>query len=162
MLEIERKYLVKSTAYRQVATSKKYLVQGFLNTHPDRTVRVRILEDTGFLTIKGRSNETGTSRFEWEHVLSLGDANNLLALCEAPLMEKYRYCVPFGGHIFEVDEFQGVNQGLVVAEVELLAEEETVLKPEWLGIEVTGRNKYYNSQLIKNPYTTWDKKEKQG
>lgn len=160
-MEIERKYLVKSSGYRQVATSRKHLVQGFLNTHPDRTVRVRIVEGAGYLTIKGRSNKSGTSRFEWEHPLSLEDARNLLALCETPLMEKYRYRVPFGGHIFEVDEFRGANLGLIVAEVELLTEDEKVLKPDWLGTEVTGINRYYNSQLIQNPYTTWDDQEKQ-
>ncbi len=155
MIEIERKFLVKSTAYQKEATAKERMVQGFLNTHPDRTVRVRIVGEQGFLTIKGRSNNSGTTRFEWEQGLSRNEAEKLLTLCEEGIIEKVRYDVPFGGHIFEVDEFSGANKGLVVAEVELKSEAEVFEKPDWLGEEVTGAVEYYNSQLSKKPFKTW-------
>jgi CYTH domain-containing protein len=135
------------------------MVQGFLTTDPGRTVRVRIAGDKGFLTVKGPSNESGTSRYEWEREIPLKEARELMALCPPPLMEKYRYRVPFGQHVYEVDEFLGVNQGLVVAEVELEQEDEAILKPDWLGKEVTGNPKYYNSQLSLNPFATWKKEE---
>lgn len=154
-LEIERKFLVASEAYKQAATSQTRIAQGFLNTDPSRTVRVRIKGDKGFLTVKGASNESGTTRFEWEIEISVKEATNLIDLCESGILEKIRYEVPSGRHIFEVDEFLGENKGLVVAEVELNHEDERFEKPDWLGIEVTGQKKYYNSQLSKNPYTSW-------
>ena len=131
------------------------IVQGFLNTHPERTVRVRVKGDLGFLTIKGKSNESGVSRFEWEEQIDVIDAKALLDLCEEGVLEKTRHEIPLGMHIYEVDEFHGENQGLVVAEIELNSEDETFEKPDWLGEEVTGDIKYYNSQLSKQPYKKW-------
>lgn len=155
MIEIERKFLVKSTEFKKLATSKHKIVQGFLNTHKKRTVRVRLRNEDGFLTIKGKSNKSGTSRFEWEKKISSKDANALLRICEEGIIDKTRYQVPSGNHVFEVDEFHGDNQGLVVAEIELQNEHETFEKPNWLGEEVTGEIKYYNSQLSKNPFKDW-------
>ena len=157
MIEIERKFLVNSESFKSVANSEKRIVQGFLNTDPERTVRVRINGKTGFLTIKGKSNESGTTRYEWEQAIGLVDAEELLKLCEEKIVEKTRYEVTHGNHIFEVDEFQGLNEGLIVAEIELENEDEHFLKPKWLGREVTGEVKYYNSQLSKNPYKNWKK-----
>ncbi|MGX1927879.1 CYTH domain-containing protein [Flagellimonas sp. 2504JD4-2] len=154
-LEIERKFLVKSEGYKQDASSQIRIVQGFLNTHPERTVRVRIKGDKAFLTIKGMSNESGTTRFEWETEIKSAEAINLIDLCEAVILEKIRYQVPMGNHVYEVDEFLGENKGLVVAEIELNHEDEVFEKPEWLGKEVTGEIKYYNSQLSKNPFKAW-------
>jgi CYTH domain-containing protein len=155
MIEIERKYLVTSRAYRDRAESMKKMVQGFLNTDPERTVRVRIFNNEGYLTIKGKSNATGTTRFEWERKIPKEEAVVLLEMCEKPLIEKNRFEVRVGGHIFEVDEFLGANEGLVLAEVELQNENEKIAIPDWLGEEVTGQTEYYNSQLIKNPYSRW-------
>lgn len=155
MIEIERKFLLKSDAYKKAAASQERIVQGFLNTHAERTVRVRINGDFAYLTIKGKSNESGTSRFEWEKVISLVEAEALLQLCEEGIIEKTRYMVPKGQHIFEIDEFHGANQGLVIAEIELVDEDEAYEQPDWLGDEVTGDVKYYNSQLSKNPFKNW-------
>ncbi|MFS4492595.1 CYTH domain-containing protein [Maribacter sp. 2308TA10-17] len=155
MVEIERKFLVKSNQFKEQASCKTRIIQGFLNTHPERTVRVRIKGDSGFLTVKGISNTSGTSRFEWEKSIDANEAEALLTLCEEGVLEKTRYEIPQGKHIFEVDEFHGENQGLVIAEIELNTEGETFEKPEWLGREVTGTIKYYNSQLSKQPYKNW-------
>jgi len=155
MLEVERKFLVKSDRYKNAAKTQTRIVQGFLNTDPERTVRVRIKGDKGFLTIKGKGNDSGTTRFEWEQEISFSDAADLVDLCEAVIVEKIRYEVPIGKHIFEVDEFLGENKGLVVAEVELQHEDEIFEKPDWLGEEVTGTIKYYNSQLSQHPYNIW-------
>jgi len=157
MIEIERKYLVKSDAYKEEATSIKRIVQGFLNTHPNRTVRVRIKGNNGFLTIKGISNEAGTSRFEWEQGIKVSEAEALLKICEETIIEKTRYEIPVGAHMFEVDEFQGKNEGLVIAEIELENENDPFERPIWLGEEVTGQLKYYNSLLSKKSYTSWEK-----
>ncbi len=154
-LEIERKFLVVSDAYKQEATSQVRIAQGFLNTDPERTVRVRIMGDKGFLTVKGPSNSSGTTRFEWETEISLQEATNLIDLCEDVILEKVRFEIPLGNKLFEVDEFLGENKGLVVAEVELNHEDEVFEKPGWLGEEVTGKPEYYNSQLSKKPYTMW-------
>ncbi len=154
-LEIERKFLVKSTAFKNGAISETRIVQGFLNTDPKRTVRVRIKGDKGYLTVKGESNQSGTTRFEWETAIRHAEATNLIDLCEDTILEKIRFEVPFEGHIFEVDQFLGDNKGLIIAEVELQHEDEIFSKPEWLGTEVTGDIKYYNSQLSKNPYKSW-------
>ena len=159
MIEIERKYLVSSGAYREAAVSEKKMVQGFLNTDPERTVRVRVFDNEGFLTIKGKSSESGTTRFEWEAKISRDDALVLMEMCEKPLIEKNRFEVPVGAHLFEVDEFLGENLGLVLAEVELQSENEAITMPDWIGPEVTGESRYYNSQLIKNPYNTWNQKD---
>ncbi|TMM59586.1 CYTH domain-containing protein [Maribacter algarum] len=155
MVEIERKFLVKSNQFKEQASSKSRIVQGFLNIHPERTVRVRIKGDLGFLTVKGISNASGTSRFEWEKLIDLEEAESLLGLCEEGVLEKTRYEIPIGKHTYEVDEFHGENQGLLVAEVELNSEDEIFEKPNWLGKEVTGIIKYYNSQLSKEPYKNW-------
>ena len=154
-LEIERKFLVKSNGYKDEASSHSRIVQGFLNTDPDRTVRVRIKDEKGYLTVKGSSNASGTTRFEWETEISSKEATNLIDLCEDVILEKIRYEVHHGNHVFEVDEFMGENRGLVVAELELKHEDEGFEKPEWLGKEVTGIPKYYNSQLSKKPFKTW-------
>ena len=154
-LEIERKFLVVSDAYKQEATSQVRIAQGFLNTDPERTVRVRIKGNQGFLTVKGPSNPSGTTRFEWETEISLQEATNLIDLCEDVILEKERFEVPLGNHLFEVDEFLGENKGLVVAEIELNHEDEVFERPKWLGEEVTGQPKYYNSQLSKKPFATW-------
>jgi len=142
MLEIERKFLVISDRFKEDALSVTRIVQGFLNTHPQRTVRVRIKEEQGFITVKGKSNEKGTTRFEWEKEIPVIEAEALLNLCEKET-------------IFEVDEFFGNNDGLIVAEIELNSEMEQFTKPNWLGREVTGELKYYNSQLSKQPYKNW-------
>lgn len=155
MIEIERKFLVRSTAYRSEATSQQRIVQAFLNTHPERTVRVRIKGDVGVLTIKGKSNSAGTTRFEWELEIDVKDAEKLLELCEKGVIDKTRYEVKKGSHTFEIDEFQGDNEGLVLAEVELGHENETFEKPDWLGDEVTGDIRYYNSQLGQRPFKFW-------
>jgi len=157
MLEIERKFLVDTIEFKVGATSKEKISQGFLNTHPERTVRVRIKGAKGFLTVKGISNKSGTTRFEWEKEISVKDAKDLLECCEEGVITKIRYEITSGNHIFEVDEFLGDNQGLLIAEVELNHENEPFEKPEWLGQEVTGDIKYYNSQLSKNPYSEWGK-----
>ena len=155
MIEIERKFLVSSDAFKNDALRKNHIAQGYLNSVPERTVRVRIKGDTGYLTIKGKSNETGLSRFEWEKEIPLADAKALLLLCEKGIIEKKRYEVPVGKHLFEVDEFFGENEGLLLAEVELQSESEFLEKPHWLGDEVTQDQCYYNSYLSKNPFTSW-------
>jgi len=155
MQEIERKFLIKNDGYKTEAFSEKRIVQGFLNTHPERTVRIRIKGEKGFLTIKGRSNKTGTTRFEWEKEIPVPEAEALLNLCEKGVIEKTRYEVKVEKHIFEIDKFSGNNKGLTVAEIELTSENEAFLKPDWLGEEVTGQLKYYNSQLSKNPFSNW-------
>ena len=155
MIEIERKFLVKSKVFKEAAMSQNRIVQGFLNTNPERTVRVRIKGAQGFLTIKGKSNKTGTARYEWEKNIAVADAEELLQLCEEGVIEKIRYEIRQGNHVFEVDEFYGLNAGLIVAEVELSEENEVFQKPVWLGSEVTGQPKYYNSQLSKHPFKKW-------
>ncbi len=155
MLEIERKFLVKSMDFKNEATKQTKIVQAYLNSHPERSVRIRIKGDKGVLTIKGKGNASGTSRFEWEKEVTVAEAEALLPLCEKGSIHKTRYEVPVGGHIFEVDEFYDANQGLLVAEVELSYENEAYEKPNWLGKEVTGDVKYYNSKLIKLPFCEW-------
>ena len=155
MIEIERKYLVNSDAFKKDALRKNHIAQGYLNSAPERTVRVRIKGDTGYLTIKGKSNETGLSRFEWEKEIPLAEAKALLLLCEKGIIEKNRYEVLVGKHLFEVDEFFGENEGLLLAEVELQSESEFFEKPNWLGNEVTQDQRYYNSYISKHPFTSW-------
>jgi CYTH domain-containing protein len=145
--EIERKFLVKNEDYKKVYHSKYHIIQGFLNKDRNRTVRVRIKNDKAFITVKGLSSSHGLSRLEWEKEIDLQDGQNLLQLCEQPLLHKTRYEVKVDGHIFEVDEFHNNHQGLVIAEIELNAEDEEFTKPDWLGKEVTGNIQYYNSQL---------------
>ncbi|GAB1856074.1 CYTH domain-containing protein [Flavobacteriaceae bacterium MHTCC 0001] len=155
MIEIERKFLINSNAFKEEANTKTRLVQGFLNTDPERTVRVRIKGDQGFLTVKGKSTNDGLSRFEWETVISKKEAEALLKLCKPSIIDKLRYEIKVGKHLYEVDEFFGDNEGLIVAEVELSSKNDIFKKPKWLGKEITGQIKYYNSQLSKQPYKTW-------
>jgi CYTH domain-containing protein len=155
MIEIERKFLVTSKAYKTEALRKTRIIQGYLNSNKQRAVRVRLKGELGYLTIKGESSKNGLSRFEWEKEITKSEALELLDLCEPGVIDKIRYEIKLGNHIFEVDEFFGNNTGLVVAEVELNAENESFEKPNWLGEEVTGQEPYYNSQLSKEPYNTW-------
>ena len=157
MIEIERKFLVTSNNYKTEAFKSTRIIQGFLNTHKERTVRVRVKGNQGFLTIKGLSTPNGLSRFEWENEISKQEAEALLKICEPGVIDKTRYEVKWDNHIFEIDEFYGDNKGLTIAEIELKNENETFLKPIWLGEEVTGNIKYYNSQLSKQPYKLWKK-----
>jgi CYTH domain-containing protein len=157
MIEIERKFLVRSEAFKSSAVQKERIVQGFLNTDPLRTVRVRIKGDKGYITVKGKGNHNGTTRFEWEKGISVKEADALLKLAEPGIIEKVRYYIEVDKHIFEVDEFHGDNAGLILAEIELGHENEDFLKPKWLGDEVTSDIKYYNSQLSKNPFKSWKK-----
>ena len=154
-IEIERKFLVKSQEFKAQATGCSHFVQGYITSPPAKTVRVRIADDKAYLTIKGSGSASGMSRFEWEMEIPGKDALALLGICEGGVIEKDRYYVPFAGHTFEVDEFFGDNEGLVMAEVELSSEDEAFEKPEWLGQEVTGDSRYYNSSLRKYPYIQW-------
>jgi len=153
-LEIERKFLVVGQ-FKEFATSSERISQGYISSNPERSVRVRIKGDSAFLTIKGVTNSYGMSRYEWEKSISLEEASELIKLCEPGLIDKIRYFVPFNGVIFEVDEFKGENQGLLMAEVELSDEQQRVELPSWIGDEVTGDIRYYNSSLVKNPYSKW-------
>ena len=156
MLEIERKFLVNSLDFLDEASNSMHIVQGFLNTHPERTVRIRIKGEKGFITVKGISNSSGTSRVEWEKEIAVEEAEMLLKLCEPGIIAKIRHEVTVGNHIFEIDVFEGDNKGLVIAEIELGSESEFFERPKWLGKEVTGNIKYYNSQLSKNPFKLWE------
>ena len=151
-LEIERKFLVGGE-FKSLAHKSYHITQGFLSSIPERTVRIRIRDSQAFLTIKGKGNESGMSRFEWEKEIELEEAKELLLLCEPGIIDKNRYLVAVGKHVFEVDEFFGENQGLILAEVELSSEEESFEKPQWLGEEVTGDIRYYNSRLSKFPFS---------
>ena len=155
MIEIERKFLVTSDVFKEESFKQSRITQGFLSTDPERTVRVRVKGELGFLTIKGLSNTSGASRFEWEKEIELEEAKALLEICKKGVIDKIRYEVNSGNHIYEIDEFFGDNQGLIIAEIELNSEEETFEKPDWLGNEVTGNVKYYNSQLSTKPFCEW-------
>ncbi len=158
-LEIERKFLVKDTSFKEEALKKNAIQQGFLNSNKHRTVRIRITENKGYVTIKGKSNIAGTSRFEWEKEIPLQEAQQLLLLCEKGVIKKNRYLIKKGNHVFEVDEFLEDNKGLIVAEIELQNESEIFEKPHWLGKEVTGKVEYYNSNLSKKPFKYWKKND---
>ncbi|HEY5510514.1 MAG TPA: CYTH domain-containing protein [Prolixibacteraceae bacterium] len=153
--EIERKFLVLNDLYKSAASRSFRIRQGYLSSNPERTVRVRIKGDSGFLTVKGGSDPTGISRYEWEKMIPVNEAEELLRICEPGMIDKVRFEIKFGNHIFEVDEFLGENLGLVVAELELKSEDESYLQSDWLGREVTGELKYYNSQLARRPYNLW-------
>ena len=155
-LEIERKFLVKDSSFKAASFAQKTIQQGSLNSHKNRTVRIRIIDDKAFMTIKGKSNASGTTRFEWEKEMDLQEAKELLQLCEPSLIQKTRFYVKSDQHLFEIDEFFGENSGLVVAEIELENESDSYEKPLWLGKEVTGDEKYYNSQLSKFPFKDWE------
>ena len=152
--EIERKFLVSGEFASETAESR-HVVQGYLNSSRERTVRVRISGDRGFLTIKGVTSDSGMSRFEWEHEISIDEAEALMGLCEPGVIDKTRFIIPFAGHVFEVDVFHGANEGLVLAELELSSEDDEFERPHWLGKEVTGDVRYYNSMLMKQPYALW-------
>jgi CYTH domain-containing protein len=155
MIEIERKFLVLSNDFINESFGKKRIVQAYLNSNPERTVRVRIKEDKGFLTIKGKGNSTGTTRLEWEKEIPVQEAEKLLLICESGVIDKIRHEVKVGQHVFEVDIFTGENTGLLLAEIELQSEEEAFEKPIWLGKEVTNDERYYNAYLSKNPFKKW-------
>ncbi len=150
--EIERKFLIADDRWREGAEGTLFR-QGYLNSAKERVVRVRTMGDRAALTIKGIT--TGASRLEFEYDIPLGDAAQLLELCEQPLIEKTRYKIPHGGLVWEIDEFHGVNDGLVVAECELESEDQAIAKPDWVGDEVTGDARYFNSNLIAKPFTKW-------
>ncbi len=154
MMEIERKFRVKGEFKRDVHEQFR-ITQGYLSSVPERTVRVRIKGEKAFLTIKGSSSASGASRFEWEKEIPVSEARELLEICEPGIIDKTRFLVDFKGHVFEVDEFYGDNEGLILAEVELKSEDETFEKPVWLGEEVTGDKKYYNAMLKQNPFKNW-------
>ncbi len=154
-LEIERKFLVRDDSYKQLAFHSGRIAQGYICSARGRTVRVRIRDDRGFLTIKGPADVKGLGRYEWEKEIPLDEARELMKLCEPGMIDKTRYLVRSGKHVFEVDEFYGENEGLVIAEVELASEDESYEKPAFIGEEVTGDVRYYNSFLMKNPYKAW-------
>lgn len=154
--EIERKFLVKGD-FKSEAFTHWRIVQGYLSSVPKRVVRIRIKGDMAYLTIKSTISGNGLTRYEWEKEISVQDAEEMLQFCEQEIIEKTRYLVKVGAHIFEVDEFYGSNQGLLVAEVELQSEDEEFEKPSWLGKEVTHDIRYYNSMLVKTPYSEWKK-----
>ncbi|MGB3006753.1 MAG: CYTH domain-containing protein [Chitinophagaceae bacterium] len=153
--EIEKKFLVAAEDFKKQASKETRITQGYLSSVPERTVRVRIKGKSGFITIKGIGNDSGASRYEWEKEIPVSEVEELLKICEPGVIDKTRYEVKAGKHTFEIDEFYGENQGLIVAEVELENENDSFEKPDWLGTEVTGDVKYYNSMLMKNPYTKW-------
>ena len=155
MNEIERKFLVTSTEFLSESKKSNRIVQGYLNSNPERTVRIRIKGTQGFITIKGKGNESGTTRFEWEKEIEVTEAEQLLLLCEDGVIDKIRYEIPFGKHLYEVDVFEGDNKGLIIAEIELNEENESFEKPNWLGAEVTGDDRYYNASLSVSSYKNW-------
>mgnify|MGYP006185322839 FL=1 len=155
MIEIERKFLVLSNVFKSEAFEQNRIVQGYLSSNPERTVRVRVKGDKGFLTVKGKGSESGMSRLEWEKEITINEAKQLLSICEKGVIDKIRYEIKIGSHVYEVDVFSGENEGLIIAEIELTSESESFEKPDWLGQEVTNDEKYYNAYLSKNPYKNW-------
>jgi len=152
--EIERKFLVKGD-FKDEAFKATRITQGYLSSVPERTVRVRVKGDKGFITIKGIGNASGASRYEWEKEIPVEEVKELLLICEPGVIDKTRYLVKAGEFTFEVDEFYGDNEGLVMAEVELASVDEDFERPDWLGAEVTGDRRYYNSHLARHPYKEW-------
>lgn len=157
--EIERKYRVVGE-YKHLAHNSVHMVQGYIASGR-RTVRVRIGDDRAWLTIKGPSANGGLSRYEWEREIEVSEALELLQLAEGATIDKHRYFVRHEGHTIEVDEFHGANEGLTIAEIELESEDETVALPEWLGREVTGEKRFYNSHLRTHPYSEWSDEERE-
>jgi len=153
-MEIERKFLVTGE-YKSLASKSYRIAQGYLSSSPGRTVRIRTKGDKGYITIKGKSNESGLSRYEWEKEIPVHEAQELLALCEPGIINKTRYEVVFENQTYEVDEFYGKNEGLTIAELELESETTSFSKPAWLGDEVTGDKRYYNAQLSIKPFKHW-------
>ena len=154
-MEIERKFLVKNTSFIEKAFRKRRILQGYICSDAERSVRIRMREDEAFLTIKSATNERGWSRYEYEQPLPMNDAEELIRLCLPGMIEKVRHYVAFDGHTWEVDVFHGENEGLIVAEIELAFEEETFALPDWVGQEVSGEPKYYNAMLAKHPFSKW-------
>jgi len=154
-MEIERKFLVRDSSYRQQARSSSHIRQGYISSERGCTVRVRLRDDEAFLTIKGPSADGGLSRYEFEKAISREEGEQLLKLCQPGIIDKTRYLVDSGNHTFEVDEFHADNQGLVVAEVELRSADEPYVAPPFIGREVTGDRRYYNSHLRQHPYCQW-------
>ncbi|MCQ2973186.1 MAG: CYTH domain-containing protein [Bacteroidales bacterium] len=157
--EIERKFIV-SGEYKHLATSSTYIVQGYIFSNPEKSVRVRIKGDKGFITIKSSISDTLVTRNEWEYQIPASEANELLRLCGDTIIEKTRYIVYYKSITFEIDEFYGKNEGLQIAEVELSFENQIIEKPAFIGKEVTGDSKYINASLAKYPYSEWKKEEK--
>ena len=157
MLEIERKFRVKCTNFLTNAKESYKITQGYLNTDKNRTVRVRTKGNKGFITVKGISSADGLSRFEWEKEIDIKDAEALLLLCEDFVVDKTRYLIPFDTIVFEVDVFEGANKGLVIAEVELQKTDQQFEKPDWLGEELTGDERFYNAYLSNVPFSSWDR-----
>lgn len=155
MFEIERKFSVKSTTFLANAKKSYTITQGYLNSNENRTVRVRIKGDKGFITVKGISSADGLKRFEWEKEIAVEEAEALLLLCEDFIIDKTRYIVLNGDAVFEVDVFEGLNTGLVIAEIELQTTDEHFEKPDWLGDELTGDKRFYNSYLSNHPFANW-------
>lgn len=153
--EIERKFLLKNEDWRSLPKTAIPIKQGYLNSEKERTVRVRIKGEKGFLTVKGKT--VNASRLEFEYEIPQSDALQLLKLCESPIIEKIRYEVPLNGNVWEIDEFDGINKGLIMAEVELESENQSFIKPNWIGEEVTSDIRYYNSNLISHPFSKWEK-----
>lgn len=153
-LEIEHKFLVRGE-YKTLASSSTHIMQGYICSGKGRTVRVRVRDDKGYLTIKGPSLDGGLSRYEFEKEITLDEAKRLMSLCEPGIIDKRRYLVPFKGHVFEVDEFYGDNEGLTMAEVELSSADESFEKPDFIGRDVTGDRRFYNSSLRVNPFKDW-------
>lgn len=157
--EIERKFLISNDDWRQLGTGNDYC-QGYLNSEKGRTVRVRTINDRGILTIKGPT--VGATRLEYEYDIPLDEATEMLRqLCHQPLIEKTRYKIPYAGLIWEIDEFKGENEGLLFAEVELESEDQEFVKPPWIGKEVTDDSRYYNANLVSNPYSNWKGKDRE-
>lgn len=152
--EIERKFLVDGE-YKSKAYASSRIVQGYICSARGRTVRIRIRDDKGYLTIKGPADASGISRYEWEKEIPLDEARDLMKICEPGVIDKTRYLVRSGRHVFEVDEFYGENEGLVIAEVELSSPDEPFEKPDFIGQEVTGDARYYNAQLMRHPFCRW-------
>ena len=157
MLEIERKFSVKNTTFLANAKESYKITQGYLNTDKNRTVRVRIKGDKGFITVKGISSADGLQRFEWEKEIDVKDAEALLLLCEDFVIDKTRYLFPFNDVVFEIDVFEGANKGLIIAEVELQTTDQQFEKPDWLGEELTGDKRFYNAHLSNVPFSSWNR-----
>ncbi len=158
-VETERKFLLKNNDWRLLVSAQRQIMQGYLNSEPERTVRVRISDGQGIITIKSKSE--GLSRAEYEYNIPVADAREMMALCEKPIIEKTRHLLTFENKLWEIDEFDGDNKGLIVAEVELESERETPTLPYWLGEEVSYDKKYFNASLIQHPYCQWKTGEKE-
>ena len=155
-VEIERKFLVKNDSFKKASFAKKKIKQGYLNSNKNRTVRIRVIDDKAFMTVKGTSNASGTSRFEWEKPISKDHGLALMELALPGRIQKSRFTVHHNGFCFEVDEFKGENQGLILAEIELTHAQQSFDRPQWLGQEVTQDPRYYNAQLSLQPFTQWE------